>query len=123
MGFPLHRGSVQDGLLTCHWHHAQFDLASGGTLDPFADDAHAHGVEVEGDDVFVSVDGGGDEPARHEERLTEGLEQNLTLVIAKAVIGMLETLGEDEGATAAVRGGAAFGTRTGTMGGEPVSPC
>ena len=29
MGFPLDRGSVEDGILTCHWHHARFDLASG----------------------------------------------------------------------------------------------
>src|SRR5215468_9080986 len=26
MGFPLDRGSVEDGTLTCHWHHARFDL-------------------------------------------------------------------------------------------------
>jgi len=38
MGFPLHKGSVCNGILTCHWHHARFDLASGGTFDPFADD-------------------------------------------------------------------------------------
>jgi nitrite reductase/ring-hydroxylating ferredoxin subunit len=31
LGFPLHRGSVEDGILTCHWHHARFDLASGVT--------------------------------------------------------------------------------------------
>ena len=29
MGFPLDRGSVEDGILTCHWHHARFELASG----------------------------------------------------------------------------------------------
>src|ERR687891_2482705 len=33
MGFPLHRGSVADGILTCHWHHARFDLCTGGTFD------------------------------------------------------------------------------------------
>jgi hypothetical protein len=26
MGFPLERGSVEDGILTCHWHHARFGL-------------------------------------------------------------------------------------------------
>jgi phenylpropionate dioxygenase-like ring-hydroxylating dioxygenase large terminal subunit len=26
MSFPLDRGSVDDGILTCHWHHARFDL-------------------------------------------------------------------------------------------------
>ena len=29
MGFPLDRGSVEDGILTCHRHDARFDLASG----------------------------------------------------------------------------------------------
>ncbi len=38
MGFPLSRGTVRDGILTCHWHHAKFDLAGGCTFDPFADD-------------------------------------------------------------------------------------
>ena len=33
MGFPLERGSAEDGILTCHWHHARFDLESGCTFD------------------------------------------------------------------------------------------
>ena len=41
MGFPLDKGSVKDGILTCHWHHARFDLASGGAFDLFADDVAA----------------------------------------------------------------------------------
>ena len=41
MGFPLDRGSVDDGILTCHWHHARFDLATGGTFDLWADDVPA----------------------------------------------------------------------------------
>src|SRR5690606_7058718 len=39
MGFPLRQGTVESGLVTCHWHHARFDLATGCTLDLFADDA------------------------------------------------------------------------------------
>ena len=42
MGFPLHKGSVCDGILTCHWHHARFDLESGGTFDQFADDVQTY---------------------------------------------------------------------------------
>src|SRR6266487_363777 len=53
MGFPLHRGTVQDGILTCHWHHARFDLASGCTFNLFADDVPTYPVEVRGDEVFV----------------------------------------------------------------------
>src|SRR5258705_7965930 len=37
MGFPLERGSVEDGILTCHWHHARFDLESACTFDLLAD--------------------------------------------------------------------------------------
>ena len=50
MGFPLHRGTVESGLVTCHWHNARFDLATGGTLDPWADDVRAYPVEVDDGD-------------------------------------------------------------------------
>src|SRR5881392_2672009 len=53
MGFPLHRGSVCDGILTCHWHHARFDLATGGTFDPFADDVAVHDARVVDGVVWV----------------------------------------------------------------------
>src|ERR1700682_770333 len=90
MGFPLHRGSCEAGLLTCHWHHARFDLESGSTLDPWADDARAFDVELDGDEVWVSVRAGGDDIARLQQRLREGLEDGLSLVIAKAVLGLLD---------------------------------
>jgi nitrite reductase/ring-hydroxylating ferredoxin subunit len=109
MGFPLHRGSVENGLLTCHWHHARFDLASGGTLDPFADDVGAHAVEIESNDVFVVLKHDAQQGAHHLRRLEEGLEQGLTLVIAKAVLALTEHLGPAEGAAAALRAGVAFG--------------
>src|SRR3954466_3696960 len=53
MGFPLHRGSVADGILTCHWHHARFDLESGGTFDPWADDVQTYPTVIEEDIVYV----------------------------------------------------------------------
>ncbi len=90
MGFPLHRGSVEEGLVTCHWHHARFDLATGGTLDPFADDGRTFPVEIEGDDVFVVVGPPDARVDHHRRRLAEGLESGLTLVTAKAVLALLE---------------------------------
>src|SRR5437764_13718667 len=82
MGFPLHRGTVEQGLLTCHWHHARFDLDTGGTLDPFADDVRAFPVEIEGDDVFVVVEPPDGQADHLRQRLAEGLEQGLSLVMA-----------------------------------------
>ena len=107
LGFPLHRGSVDQGLLTCHWHHARFDLETGGTLDPFADDVRAYDVEVDGGDVFVVPRPDDNRVAHHERRLEEGLEQGLTLVTAKAVLGLLEE-GVEPAAIVAL--GARFGT-------------
>src|SRR5438105_5293590 len=59
MGFPLHRGTVEDGILTCHWHHARFDLATGGTFDQWADDLAAFPVEVRDREIWVDLGGRG----------------------------------------------------------------
>ena len=91
MGFPLHRGSVESGLVTCHWRNARFDLSSGGTLDPWADDVRTYPVDIDDDGrVIVVVE---PEAGRSEyllRRLDEGLEQGITLVVAKAVLGLLD---------------------------------
>src|SRR5919199_1588579 len=91
MGFPLSRGSCRDGILTCHWHHARFDLRSGGTFDPFADDVRVYPVEVRDGAVWVDLRAGGEDwRARWKRRLEDGLEQNLSLVMVKAVLALLE---------------------------------
>lgn len=108
MGFPLRRGTVQSGLLTCHWHHARFDLASGGTLDPFADDVPSFPVEVREGEVHVLEPAAEDRVAHHFRRLDEGLEQGITLVIAKAVLGLLDAGVAPEQIVAA---GVGFGTK------------
>ena len=90
MGFPLDRGSIDDGILTCHWHHARFDVTTGGTFDLWADDAPAFPTEVIDGDVWIDLRTDRDELAHHRRRLHDGLERNLSLVIAKAVIGLLE---------------------------------
>jgi nitrite reductase/ring-hydroxylating ferredoxin subunit len=91
MGFPLHRGSICDGILTCHWHHARFDLASGGTFDPFADDVRTYDTVIEDGIVYVDPQPRAiDLEKRWKTRLHDGLEQNLSLVMVKAVLGLQE---------------------------------
>ena len=90
MGFPLERGSVEDGILTCHWHHARFDLESGCTFDLWADDVPICPVEVRDGDVWVKTTFSHADPAAHwRERLADGLAHDLGLVAAKAVHGQL----------------------------------
>ncbi|AUT75799.1 (2Fe-2S)-binding protein [Paraburkholderia hospita] len=90
MGFPLERGTVEDGILTCHWHHARFDLQSGCTFDLWADDVPSSAVQVRNGDVWVATTFGHSDPAAHwRQRFADGLAHNLGLVIAKAVQGQL----------------------------------
>jgi len=109
MGFPLTDGSIDEGLLTCPWHHARFELSGGDTLDPFADDVRTFPVEVRDGDVYVKPDPAREQaPADHwRERLEHGLQESLALVVDKAVIGL-----DDAGVepTVPLTVGATFGT-------------
>lgn len=96
MGFPLDRGTVQDGILTCHWHHARFDLSTGGAFDGFADDVDRFPACVVDGAVWVDVSRHGDRRAHMRSRLREGLEQDIPLVMAKAAIHLLEAGGDPD---------------------------
>ncbi|MGH9182388.1 MAG: Rieske (2Fe-2S) protein [Acidimicrobiales bacterium] len=108
LGFPLHRGTVEKGVLTCHWHHARFDLSSGSTFTPFADDVRAYPVEIVDGQVAIVVEPDDAGTEHHRRRLVEGLEAGLTLVIAKATLGLLEAGASVEDVVAE---GVDFGTR------------
>lgn len=115
MGFPLDRGTLKEGILTCHWHHARFDLASGGTFDQFADDVRAFPVELRDGDVWIDLTPRAAEQVRAHQRarLRDGLERDIPLVIAKAVLTLVDGVGPDSLAQAVepFSIGLDFGTR------------
>ncbi|WP_240419670.1 Rieske (2Fe-2S) protein [Paenibacillus periandrae] len=112
LGFPLHMGSLCDGILTCHWHHARFDVCSGGTLDPWADDVPSYEVRVEGGEVWVNpVSRRAEGSEKYKHKLKEGLEQNIGIVIAKAVVGLIEAgVPEQDIARIGIKFGTTYGT-------------
>src|SRR5205809_739943 len=79
MGFPLDRGSVHDCILTCHWHHARFDLTSGGTFDQFADDVRSFPVEIRDGSVWLDLSPRTDLTQHFKNRLNDGLERDIPL--------------------------------------------
>ncbi len=89
IGFPLHTGTLKDGILTCHWHEARFDICNGCTFDLFADDVASYPTEVNEGVVYVA-----DAPrlredsAYYRQRLRHGLEHNISLIQAKAILGL-----------------------------------
>ncbi len=108
MGFPLDKGTVKDGILTCHWHHARFDLASGGTFDQWADDVPSFPVEIRDNEIWVNLTPRSDPRQHQRERLRVGLERDLSLVIGKAVLTLVDS---DGSAVEPFRVGLEFGAR------------
>ncbi len=116
MGFPRSRGTVSDGILTCHWHHAKFDLAAGCAFDPFADDVTSSRVQIKAGSVWLDpTPVEADRSARLARKLSEGLEQDIRLVSAKSVIGLC---GVGEGSRA-IEDAAMFGIRNRAEGWSP----
>ena len=107
MGFPLDKGTVNDGLLICHWHHARFDLASGGTFDQWADDVRSFPVEMRGDEIWLDLADSTDARTAQQDRLRVGLERDISLVIGKAVLSLMDNDGD---AVEPFRTGLEFGT-------------
>ena len=113
MGFPLSRGSTKDGILTCDWHHARFDIKSGGCFDLWADDVPVFAVNVIDGTIFVHTER--DNKRRKDEhrayylrRLNDAMEQNIALIIAKSVLTL-----DSEGVLSSdlFRKGLEYGTR------------
>jgi nitrite reductase/ring-hydroxylating ferredoxin subunit len=92
MGFPLNQGTVKDGILTCHWHHARFDLMNGGTFDQWAGDVTSLPVEIRNrNEVWIDISPAVRDTDTHQHNQTvlqNGLKQNIPLMIAKTVIAM-----------------------------------
>jgi nitrite reductase/ring-hydroxylating ferredoxin subunit len=119
MGFPLAKGSLDDGLLTCHWHHARFDLRSGCAFDLWADDTPVFEVRVEGGDIWVSkVPVQRADALFHYARLSRGLKENIGLVQAKSIVALVA---EGEGAKGVIREIAKFGARHHRVWGEGMT--
>ncbi len=93
MGFPLSKGTVAGDILTCDWHHARFDLSSGGTFDLWADNVPTYPVEIRGNDVWLNPNPPSrpraDVTQRLFSRLRDGMEHRIPLVMAKTVTAML----------------------------------
>ena len=113
MGFPLSRGSTKDGILTCDWHHARFDIKSGGCFDLWADDVPVFAVNVIDGTIFVHTERDNkrrkdEHRAYHLRRLNDAMEQNIALIIAKSVLTL-----DSEGVLSSdlFRKGLEYGTR------------
>jgi len=53
MGYPLTRGVVRDGILTCDWHGRSFDLEGGGCFNYECDNLQTFPVDVRQNEIWI----------------------------------------------------------------------
>ena len=91
MGYPLTRGAVHHGILTCDWHGRSFDLEGGGCFNYECDDLQTFPVEVRKNEIWIEV--GDAQYKRRDEHLRllwEGLLSEDRWTISKAIALLLK---------------------------------
>ena len=90
MGFPLTRGLVRNGTVTCDWHGRCFDLTSGGCFHAQCDDVRVFATEIRDGSVWLFAEH--ESPDRKEARLRllwEGLLGDDLWTMSKAIALLL----------------------------------
>src|SRR5262245_63392225 len=90
MGYPLTRGRVRNGVLTCDWHGWSYDMKGGGCFTGGCDDLDTFPVEVRDGSIYIDVHGGGSKRKdAHFLLLKEGLLSEDNWTLSKAIAIML----------------------------------
>ena len=124
MGFPLVRGSIKNGVLSCDWHGRAFDLVTGGCFHSQCDDLQVYPVKIEDGCVWVRYDA--DRPARKQANLRllwEGLLADDRWTMSKALALLLDGGVDEQEVVDLVLGhmGRHIASSHGPEGGEDVS--
>src|SRR5881396_246200 len=90
MGYPLTRGRVRNGVLTCDWHGWSYDMKGGGCFTGGCDDLDTFPVEVRDSAIYIDVRSGGSKRRdAHFLLLKEGLLSEDNWTLSKAIAIML----------------------------------
>ena len=91
MGYPLTRGAVRNGILTCDWHGRSFDLEGGGCFNYECDDLQTFTVDLRSDEIWIEVaDPQYKRRDEHLRLLWEGLLSEDRWTISKAIALLLK---------------------------------
>ncbi len=91
MGYPLTRGLIRHGILTCDWHGRSFDLEGGGCFNYECDDLQTFPAEIRNDEVWVQMgDFAYKRKDEHLRLLWEGLLSEDRWTMSKAIALLLK---------------------------------
>lgn len=54
MGYPMNKGTIRQGVITCAWHNWEFDTHSGGCYRGACEDLKIYPLKIEGENIFVN---------------------------------------------------------------------
>src|SRR2546422_228582 len=87
MGYPLTRGTVRHGVVTCDWHGRSFDLEGGGCFMTGCDDLETFPVELRNGEVWIDLEHREYKRRdKHLRLLREGLLRSDEWTIAKPIV-------------------------------------
>lgn len=90
MGYPMAKGTVRKGVITCAWHKWEFDLEHGGCYRGACDDLPSYPAEVRDGVIHVAKPATESAAAREEVRLRDGLMQGDIYLQAKAIARLID---------------------------------
>jgi hypothetical protein len=91
MGYPLTRGALRHGVLTCDWHGRSFDVEGGGCFNYECDDLQTFPVDIRRDEIWIQArDGQYKRRDEHLRLLWQGLLSKERWTISKAIALLLK---------------------------------
>src|SRR5262245_38506116 len=91
MVYPLTRGAIRNGILTCDWHGRSFDLEGGGCFNNQCNNLQTFPVEVRQEEIFIRLDESPySQRDEHLRLLWEGLLNEDRWTISKAIALLLK---------------------------------
>lgn len=58
MGYPMNKGTIRQGVITCAWHNWEFDTQSGGCYRGACEDLKVYPLKIEGENILVNKSAG-----------------------------------------------------------------
>ena len=85
MGYPMSKGTIRDGIVTCAWHKWDFDLEHGGCYRGACDDLRIYPYKIDGQHLWVDKSAHPGDVDRWKRQVCESMMQGDRFLLAKTL--------------------------------------
>lgn len=90
MGYPMSKGTIRDGIVTCAWHKWDFDLKHGACYRGACDDLRVYPHKIEDGALFINKNQTQDQDDSWKRLLPEAMMQGDRFLLAKIIHRAIE---------------------------------